>query len=301
MPSQKIVPNLWCNNNAKEVAEFYGAVFPNSSVHAVTNYPKTAEEGLADFQASMAGEILTIDFSLAGYEFTAINAGPEFVPTPANSFMVNFDPGRDDNARMQLEVLWKKLSEDGVVLMPLQKYDFSEYYGWVQDKHGVSWQLILTKPEGDERPFIIPSLLFGGPHQNRAAEARAYYLDVFRNSRAGSLVLYEADAAPVRKGDVMFSDFQLEGQWFVAMDSGVEQGITFTEAVSYSIACEDQAEIDYYWSKLSAHPANEQCGWCKDRFGVSWQIVPATMGELMQKPGAYKTMMNQKKIIIAEY
>ncbi len=301
MPSQKIVPNLWCNNNAKEVAEFYGAVFPNSSVHAVTNYPKTAEEGLADFQASMAGEILTIDFSLAGYEFTAINAGPEFVPTPANSFMVNFDPGRDDNARMQLEVLWKKLSEDGVVLMPLQKYDFSEYYGWVQDKHGVSWQLILTNPEGDERPFIIPSLLFGGPHQNRAAEAIDYCTSVFKNAQKGKSFPYGQATGPATAEALMFADFQLEKQWFTSMDSGVEQDFSFTEAVSYSIACADQVEIDYYWEKLSARPENEQCGWCKDQFGVSWQIVPASMGELMQKPGAYKTMMNQKKIIIAEY
>ena len=85
------------------------------------------------------------------------------------------------------------------------------------------------------------------------------------------------------------------------MDSGVEQDVTFTEAVSYSVACKDQAEIDYFWEKLSAVPESEQCGWCKDKFGVSWQIVPGNMNELMAKPDAFKTMMSQHKIVIAEY
>jgi predicted 3-demethylubiquinone-9 3-methyltransferase (glyoxalase superfamily) len=99
----------------------------------------------------------------------------------------------------------------------------------------------------------------------------------------------------------MFADFVLENQWFTANDSGVEQEVTFNEAVSFSVACKDQAEIDYYWDKLSKHSENEQCGWCKDQFGVSWQIVPANMDELMKRPGAFKVMMNQKKIVIADY
>lgn len=151
---QKITPNLWCDGNAKEMADFYVSVFPGSGVTHTSYYPNSAEEGLADFQLHMAGKELTVDINLAGNNFTLINAGPEF---------------------------------------------------------------------------------------------------------------------------------------------------KFSEAVSFSIVCKDQEEIDYYWEKLSSVPESEQCGWCKDRFGLSWQVVPENMEELMQKPGAFKTLMKQHKIVIAEY
>ncbi len=299
---QKITPNLWFDGNAGEAAKFYCSAFPDSEVVSTGYYPTSAEEGLADFQKDMAGKILTTTFRLGGFEYVAINAGPEFKPTPAHSCMVNFDPSRDAQAREHMDEMWARLIDGGTALMPLQKYDFSEYYGWVQDRYGFSWQLILTRPEGEERPFIIPSLLFGGAAQNRALEAIEYYVDVCNDAKKGVVVPYHQDTGPARAGrSVLFSDFMLENQWFTAMDSGADQDFTFTEAVSYSIACKDQAEIDYFWEKLSKHPENEQCGWCKDQLGVSWQIVPANMGELMQKPDAYKTMMAQKKIVIAEY
>jgi predicted 3-demethylubiquinone-9 3-methyltransferase (glyoxalase superfamily) len=80
----------------------------------------------------------------------------------------------------------------------------------------------------------------------------------------------------------MFTDFKLAGQWFVAMDSGHEHRFQFNEAVSFMVYCTDQAEIDYYWNKLSADPSAEQCGWLKDQYGVSWQIVPADLDEMME-------------------
>lgn len=150
----KITPNLWFNGNAKEAVDFYVSVFPNSRILSTEYYPESTEEGLADFQKDLAGEVLTIEFELDGVRFTAINAGPEF---------------------------------------------------------------------------------------------------------------------------------------------------TFSEAVSFAIACEDQAEIDYFWEKLSSVPASEQCGWCKDQYGLSWQVVPENMEELMQKPHAFSTLMRQKKIVIDEY
>jgi predicted 3-demethylubiquinone-9 3-methyltransferase (glyoxalase superfamily) len=151
---QKITANLWFNGNAREAVEYYTSVFPNSKITGGSTYPNSQEDGLADFQLDLAGKDLTIDFSLDGHDFVAINAGPEF---------------------------------------------------------------------------------------------------------------------------------------------------SFNESVSFAVACKDQAEIDYYWSKLSAHPENEQCGWCKDKYGLSWQIVPTDISELMKKPDAFKIMMNQKKIVIAEY
>lgn len=152
---QKITPNLWFDGNAKEAVDFYVSVFPDAKVITTSYYPKSKEEGLADFQLNMAGKELTIEFELFGQRFTAINAGPEF---------------------------------------------------------------------------------------------------------------------------------------------------TFNESVSFLISCKDQEEIDYYWEKLTADGGEESvCGWLKDKYGLSWQVAPANMEELIKKPGAFKTMMNQKKIIIAEY
>lgn len=298
---QKITPNLWFDINAREAAEFYTSVFPNSQITGGSTYPANSEEGLADFQTEFAGQDLTVEFTLAGHNFVAINAGPGFKPTPANSFMVNFDPSKDDQASEHLHEVWEKLIDGGKALMPLQKYDFSERYGWVQDKFGFSWQLILTDPEGDERPCIIPSLMFGDDVQNRAGEAIDYYVSVFKDARKGLSYPYGKETGPAAADALMFADFQLENQWFTANDSAVAQDFTFNEAVSYLIACKDQDEIDYYWEKLSSRPENEQCGWCKDQFGVSWQIVPENMEALMAKPGAYQTMMNQKKITISDY
>ena len=152
--SQKITPNLWFDGNAQEAADYYVSVFPDGRVVSTEYYPKTSEEGLADFQMNLAGKVLTVEFEVGGMRYVAINAGPEF---------------------------------------------------------------------------------------------------------------------------------------------------KFNESVSFSISCKDQEEIDYYWEKLSAVPESEQCGWCKDKFGLSWQIVPESMGELMKKPDAFKTLMQQHKIVIAEY
>lgn len=301
MQQQKITPNLWFDGNAKEAVEYYTSIFPSGSILSTQYYPNSTEEGLADFQQDMAGKELVIEFELAGHSFTAINAGSEFKFTAAASFMLNFDPSRDTNARENLDKLWEQLVDGGEIMMQLDKYPFSERYGWVKDRYGLTWQLILTDPAGESRPFIIPSLLFAGDNVNRAEEAINYYLDTFKNSKLGTIARYEADTGPAKKGSLMFGDFTIEGQWFSAMDSGVDQDFSFNEAVSFAVVCEDQAEIDYFWEKLSTVPEAEQCGWCKDQFGVSWQIVPKNMGELMERPNAYANMMKMKKLVIADF
>lgn len=298
---QKITPNLWFNKTAKEAAEFYVAAFPDSSITSIVTYPESKEEGLADFQLELAGEALTVEFELAGFAFTAINAGPEFTPNPSISFMVNFDPSRDDKARENLDELWGKLADGGTELMPLDSYPFSKRYGWIQDKYGVSWQLILSDPGGEPRPFIIPSLMFGNVAQNHAKEAIEFYLSVFPDSQIGATYPYEQLVAPVTAESLMYADFTLANQWFTANDSAVEQSTMFTEGISLAVVCKDQAEIDSLWEQLSAVPEAEQCGWCKDKYGVSWQIVPENMGELMEKPNAYAKMMEMHKIVIADF
>ncbi|HEX5797372.1 MAG TPA: VOC family protein [Candidatus Saccharimonadales bacterium] len=298
---QKITPNLWFDGNAKEATDFYTSIFPDGKVNSTSYYPKSKEEGLADFQLELAGKPLTVEFELGGLKFTAINAGSEFKFNPSISFMLNFDPSRDEQAEAHLNELWEKLIDGGEALMPLDKYPFSKRYGWVKDRYGLTWQLILTDPEGEPRPFIIPSLMFSGKNTNRTEEALNFYVTVFKDAKKGILAHYEEDTGPAKKGSLMFGDFMLERQWFAAMDSGVEQDFTFNEAVSLSVACKDQAEIDYFWEKLSTVPESEQCGWCKDKYGVSWQIVPENIEELMKKPGAFANMMQMKKLVIAEF
>lgn len=304
--SQKIVPNIWFDGNAEEAGEFYSSAFENSSSEVEARYPDT---GLLDFQASLAGQALTVTLKVSGYQFTLVNAGDEFAPNPSISFILNFDPllfdSDEELARASLERLWGRLSDGGEVLMPLGEYPFSELYGWVQDRYGVSWQLMLTDPAGSPRPFILPTLLFSDRVQNQAAEAIDHYLEVFADIEGGDelgvLGPYEEPQGPAVVGAVQFADFRLSNQWFAAMDSAVDQPFTFSCGVSLEVKCKDQAEIDHYWNQLSAVPEAEQCGWLADRYGVSWQIVPENMGELMQRPGAYESMMQMKKLVIADF
>jgi len=269
---QKITPHLWFDKEAKEAAEFYTSLFPDSKVTNITTLHDTP-----------SGDSDNVSFELAGQSFMAISAGPLFKFNPSVSFIVNFDPSRDQHARGNIEALWEKLSQGGATLMPLEKYPFSERYGWVQDKYGLSWQLILSDPTGEERPFIVPSLMFVGDVVGRAEEAIHFYLSVFKDSKMGALVRYGEGQEPDKEGTVTFADFMLEGQWFAAMDSAREHNFAFNEAISFLVHCDTQDEIDDYWSKLSAVPEAEQCGWLKDKFGVSWQIVPTVMDEMMAR------------------
>jgi predicted 3-demethylubiquinone-9 3-methyltransferase (glyoxalase superfamily) len=270
---QKISPHLWFDKEAKEAAEFYCSVFPDSKVTNITTLHHDTPPGDVD----------TVSFELWGQKFMAIGAGPLFKFNPSVSFFVNFDPSREENAGKKLEAMWQKLSEGGTVLMPLDKYPFSEQYGWIEDKYGVSWQLILTNPEGDPRPPIIPSLLFVGDVCGQAEEATDFYLSVFKNSKRGAVVRYPKGMEPDQEGTLMFADFMLENQWFAAMDSAHEHKFNFNEAISLMVSCDTQAEIDDYWEQLSAVPEAEQCGWLKDKYGVSWIILPTAMDEMMSQ------------------
>ncbi len=294
---QRIVPNLWFDHQAAEAAAFYTNAFPDAWITETIHYPT---EGLLDFQKEFAGDVLTVEFEIRGYRFIAINAGPEGSVNPSISFMLNFDPGVDPDARAHIDALWADLSEGGEALMPLGDYDFSSHYGWIKDKYGVTWQLMLTNPGSEPPPFLVPSLMFTEAVQNRAGEAIDYYTSVF-GGQVGTVMHYPEEADSAAAGGVMFGDFTLLDQWFAAMDSGVTHGFTFSFGVSLMVECADQAELDRYWSQLSSVPDAEQCGWCADKFGVSWQLVPANMAELMSKPGSYEKLMNMKKIEVAAF
>jgi predicted 3-demethylubiquinone-9 3-methyltransferase (glyoxalase superfamily) len=267
---QKITPHLWFDKEAREAAEFYTSVFPDSKITNTSTLHDTP-----------SGDTDLVSFDLAGQSFMAISAGPLFKFNPSVSFFVNFDPSQDKNARQNIDILWEKLIQGGAALMPIQEYPFSKRYGWVQDKYGLSWQLILSNPEGEERPVIIPSLLFVGDVAGRAEEAINFYLSVFNDSKLGSIQRYGPGQEPDKEGTITFADFMLLGQWFAAMDSAHKHEFAFNEAISFIVHCDDQGEIDYYWDRLSAVPEAEQCGWLKDRFGLSWQVAPTSMGEMM--------------------
>jgi predicted 3-demethylubiquinone-9 3-methyltransferase (glyoxalase superfamily) len=267
-----ITPHLWFDTQAREAGEFYASVFPDSSVTSVTTLRDTP-----------SGDADIVSFSVRGQDFMAISAGPLFTINPSISFMVNFDPSRDDDAAGLLDTAWAKLADGGTALMPLDKYPFSERFGWMQDRFGVSWQLILTNPAGDPRPPIVPALTFVGDVSGKAEEATDFYLEVFGDATRGQLVRYPQNSAPEVPGTVMFSDIRLGDTWIAAMDSALDHKFAFNEAVSLVVKCADQAEIDHYWDTLSAVAEAEQCGWLKDRFGVSWQITPAEMGDMLSK------------------
>lgn len=293
---QKITPNLWFNDNAKEATDFYASAFPDTKVIATSHYPKSKKEGLADFQLNMAGKELTIDFEIMGLRFVAINAGPEFTPNPSISFFITLD------SKEEIDKLWRYLVGGGKELMPLAKYPFSDYYGWVQDRYSVSWQLILNNPEGDQRPKVMPSLLFTQDQNGKAEEAIQFYTSVFKKSKTGQLVRRTEDDGMAKAGTLAYGDFMLADTWLAAMDGGQGHAFKFNEGISLSVGCEDQSEIDYYWEKLTVDGGEESvCGWLKDKYGVSWQVAPVKMDELMKKPNSFKIMMQQTKIIIAEY
>ena len=291
----KVVPHLWFDKEAKEAAEFYTSVFPNSKITNVTEIHDTP-----------SGDSESVSFELFGQKFSAISAGPYFKFNPSMSFMVRFDPSQEKDAKEKITEIWSKLSDGGTALMPLDQYPFSEKYGWIQDKYGLSWQLFLIDPEAEKRPVIMPSLLFVRDQYGNAEKAIQFYTSIFKNTKQGAIARYPQGMEPDKEGTIMYSDFSLENQWFVAMDSAHEHKFSFNEAISFMVYCDTQEEIDYYWNKLSAVPEAEQCGWLKDQFGISWQIVPSEMDEMMsngtreQLERVTKSFLQMKKFDLTE-
>jgi predicted 3-demethylubiquinone-9 3-methyltransferase (glyoxalase superfamily) len=285
---QKIVPHLWFDKEAKEAAEFYVSIFgDNSKVTNITTIHNTP-----------SGDCDIVSFVLAGQDFMAINAGPFFQFNPSISFMVYCQ------SKEKVDMLWDKLFEGGTTLMPLDSYPFSERYGWLQDKYGLSWQIMYSTQETTQK--ITPSLLFTGDICGKAEEAINFYISVFQNANFDVKSRYEKGEAPDAEGTLKFAAFTLEGQKFSAIDSAYEHGFTFNEAISFLVNCEDQTEIDYYWEKLSAVPEAEQCGWLKDKYGFSWQISPAVLDEMMRTDDreklnrVTKAFLKMQKLDLAE-
>lgn len=285
---QKIVPHFWYDQAAGEAAEFYTSLFEDSSIDSKVKIYDTP-----------SGTAETVTFTLAGQSFMSISAGPIFQFTPAVSLQVIC------STIAEVDHLWKELSNEGSVLMPLDAYPFSERYGWTEDKYGLSWQ-ILYVPDQLISQKITPTLLFTDKQYGKAKEAMEFYTSVFANGAIDGLNYYNESDENSQVGTVQYGLFNLEGQNFVAMDSGMAHGFTFNEAISFVVNCDTQEEIDYYWDKLSFVPEAEQCGWLKDKYGLSWQIVPTRMKELMTTKDSEKlqrvtqAFLKMKKFNLAE-
>jgi len=183
--------------------------------------------------------------------------------------------------------------------MELDKYEWSKKYGWIEDKFGLSWQLILAEDEVKQK--IVPSLLFVDKVFGRAEEAIKFYTSIFKNSKLESVYKY-----PDNEKAVIYSDFILEGNLLAAMDGPGEHGFQFNEAISFVVSCENQNEVDYYWNKLTADGgAESMCGWLKDKFGVSWQIIPTILLRYISDKDPQKSqavmqaMLKMKKIDVS--
>ncbi len=285
--SNKITSCLWFDDRGEEATKFYTSIFKNAKIKDTTHYLVETPSDRPE------GSVLTVLFDLEGQQFLALNGGPHFKPNPSISFFINCE------TEEEVDYFWEKLSEGGEVLMPLDTYDYSEKYGWVEDKYGISWQVILSEPEGDWRPKIIPSFLFTGEKSGKTKAAIDFYTSVFDDPKEGTTFPYEE---PEQKGKTAFADFMIENQWFAAMDSPEDvHDFDFTEGVSIMVHCKDQDEIDYFWEKLTADGGQEsKCGWLKDKFGVSWQISPSTeeIIEINRSKKAMEAMMKMKKLDI---
>jgi predicted 3-demethylubiquinone-9 3-methyltransferase (glyoxalase superfamily) len=287
---QKITPFLWFDNEAEEAVNFYTSLFNNSKIKIVTRYSEVG----AKASGREKGTVMTVPFQIEGQEFTAINGGPVFKITPSISFFVNCDKLEE------IDRLWAKLANGGEIFMELNKYPFSERYGWVKDKYGVSWQLIL----GASAQKIMPCLMFTGDHHKQAEEAIGFYTSVFKHSDIIYLERYKSDEGP--EGAVVHAKFTLDTQEFIAMDSHSLLPYNFNPAISLVVNCQTQEEIDYYWEKLTqgGSPEAQQCGWCQDKYGVSWQVVPSNLGELVSDSDVAKSgkvmqaLLQMKKIDI---
>ena len=266
---QKIIPHLWFDKEAKEATKFYTSLFENSKVKNVTTITGTP-----------SGDCDIVTFDLAGQEFMAISAGPYFKLNPSISFFVIFDNNKE------IEAVWNTLVDGGKVLMPYNTYPWAFKYGWVQDKYGLSWQLSWSDHKMEQK--ITPLLMFTKEIAGKTKSAIETYTHIFPNSKTEMMVPYTKDDDD-KEGFIKHSRFTLAGENFMAMDSSMPHGFSFNEALSFVVNCDTQEEIDYYWKKLSAVPEAEQCGWLKDQYGVSWQIVPSVMNEML-------TSSNKEKI-----
>lgn len=274
----------------------------NSIYPCITLKGKVAEA--ADFYINTFGEGKILQTSpfvilieLYGQNFMLLNEGPSTTPNASVSFMVTTETPEET------ERYWDKLAEGGKIYMPLDSYPWSPKYGWVEDKYGVSWQLIFGNRQETTQKFC-PSFMFTGANAGKAAEAIKFYTSLFPHSATIGIMEYNKEDGDM-PGFIKHAQFTLNDYILTAMDSSAPHGVIFPDATSLVVNCDTQEEIDHYWEALTGKGGQEvACGWLTDRYGVSWQILPKVLMQLMKEPDRGERVMNavmkMKKLIITD-
>jgi predicted 3-demethylubiquinone-9 3-methyltransferase (glyoxalase superfamily) len=252
-----ITPCLWFDNQAKDAAVFYCNYFSDTKIVA---------------QSPIVSEI-----TVAGQHITLLDGGPMYKPNPSISFFYICETAEE------ITRIWEAFSAAGTVLMALDKYDWSEQYGWINDQFGISWQFSLGKLQ-DVGQKVTPCLMFTNEQYGQADEAIRHYTTIFKNSSVEGILRYTDKELPDQQGKVKHAQIVLNGQKLMLMESNHAHQFTFSEGVSLTIHCDTQADIDYYWGKLTQSGKESMCGWLKDKFGVSWQVIPTILGKIMTDP-----------------
>lgn len=273
---QKISTWLWFNNEAEKVADYYTKIFKNGKITNVSYVDPEKKR------------ILAVKFTLGEDEFGTLNNNNDYAKmTPANSLTVNCETVEEIND------LWEELTYGGNVLTPLDEYSFAELYGWCTDKFGVSWQLFLN----EEPQRVIPHLFFTDEKYKNAQKAIDFYLDTFDN----------ANVELIEKGndnELTWSYLSIDDFLITLDDLPGPHDYEFSDAMSYAIKCEDQEEIDKLWNRLTSNGGSEMpCFWAKDKFGVSWQLIPKDFANWVTGPNGDKVtsaMLKMTKPIIAD-
>ncbi len=277
-----IFPCLWYDGNAKESADFYCKIFDGKIT---------------------ADTPVVINIEIFGQKLMLLNGGPHFIKNASVSFMVICD------TEAEVQKYWDQLLEGGMALMPLDSYSWSKKYGWVRDKYGVTWQIFLGEKSSEQK--VVPTLMFIHENNGKAMEAMELYTGIFPNSKIGNILRYgegsEGHPTPEPAENIQHAHFEIDGYSFFCMDNSYDHQFDFNEAISMVVMTDDQEQTDQYWNSLIANGGRESmCGWLKDRFGFSWQIVPKKLIQLMSDPDQEKAqkvvqmMMKMQKIIIAD-
>lgn len=274
---EQITPCLWFDGQAKEAATLYCSVFAKAKI--------------------VAQSPIVTAINVSGQNFTLLDGGPMYKPNASISFYYICETADE------LDRIWKAFSKEGTVLMPLDQYPWGEKYGWINDKFGISWQFALGNIN-DVGQKITPCLLFTGRQYGRADEAIKHYSSVFKNVTVDGILRYGKNELPDEEGKIKHAQITLDGEKMMLMESAAPHNFTFTDGVSLTIHCETQEEVDYYWEKLTEGGAESMCGWLKDKFGVSWQIVPTVLNEIMGDPAkagkAAQAFMSMRKLDIEQ-
>lgn len=279
--NNNIFPCLWYDGDAKESADFYCTVFSGKIT---------------------ADTPMVVNIEIFGQKLMLLNGGPHFTKNASVSFMVICE------TEDEVQKYWDHLTDGGIALMELGEYPWSKKYGWVRDKFGVTWQVYLSE-NNDLEQKIIPTLMFIHQNNGKAMKAMEFYTNIFPDSKIGSILKYgdgignETHEIPE---NIQHAHFEINGYSFFCMDNSYDHQFDFNEGISMVVMTDNQEQTDHYWNNLTNGGRESMCGWLKDQFGFSWQIVPKRLIELMNDSDQEKahkvvlSMMKMRKIIIQD-